>query len=108
MSEGSNYNANAYRYDSASGTLTRNESFNGVNALFTLPVDPTMGDSEKATNLIDAMDHYESGGESTIILSEACLLYTSWLHRFLHSSTVPTAGGQDQDLPYWGHSVLQM
>ena len=84
VSEGSNYNANAYLYDSASGTLTRNESFNGVNALFTLPVDPTMGDSEKATNLIDAMDHYESGGESTIILSEA--------DRWLNSITPETIG----------------
>ena len=84
VSEGSNYNANAYLYDSVSGTLTRNESFNGVNALFTLPVDPTMGDSEKATNLIDAMDHYESGGESTIILSEA--------DRWLNSITPETIG----------------
>lgn len=84
VSEGSNYNPNAYLYDSASGTLTRNESFNGVNALFTLPVDPTMGDSEKATNLIDAMDHYESGGESTIILSEA--------DRWLNSITPETIG----------------
>ena len=52
--------------------------------LFTLPVDPTMGDSEKATNLIDAMDHYESGGESTIILSEA--------DRWLNSITPETIG----------------
>lgn len=71
VSEGSEYDENAYLYDSATGALSRNEAYEGVNALFSLPIDPAMGDAEKAAEVKNAMDDYKAGGESTDILSEA-------------------------------------
>lgn len=71
VSEGMAYNSEAYLYEESSGALKRNDSFEGVNALFVLPIDPEKGDSEKAEKIINAMDNYEPGGEYTEVLSEA-------------------------------------
>lgn len=56
VSEGMAYNGRAYVYDKESGALTRNEEFDGVNALFVLPIDPSRGDAQKSQQMIEAMD----------------------------------------------------
>lgn len=40
------YNADAYNYDKESGKITRKEDYEGVNALFTLPIDKKKADSK--------------------------------------------------------------
>ena len=50
------YNSEAYQYDEATGEIARNESYDGLNALFVLPVDASMADSEAAKALIEAID----------------------------------------------------
>ena len=62
VSEGMAYNNQAYNYDAESGVLSRNEEFKGVNALFTLPVDPSKADSERANAIIDAIENPEDDG----------------------------------------------
>ena len=71
VSEGEAYDDKAYVYDSVSGDISRNESYDGVNALFTLSIDSNLADQKKAAEIIAAMDNYEAGGEYTEILSEA-------------------------------------
>lgn len=71
VSEGEAYDDKAYVYDSVSGDISRNESYEGVNALFTLNIDSNLADQKRAAEVIAAMDNYEAGGEYTEILSEA-------------------------------------
>lgn len=71
VSEGEAYDDKAYVYDSVSGDISRNESCDGVNALFTLSIDSNLADQKRAAEVIAAMDNYEAGGEYTEILSEA-------------------------------------
>lgn len=71
VSEGEAYDDKAYVYDSVSGDISRNESYDGVNALFTLSIDSNLADQKRAAEVIAAMDNYEAGGEYTEILSEA-------------------------------------
>lgn len=71
VSEGEAYDDKAYVYDSVSGDISRNESYEGVNALFTLSIDSNLADQKRAAEVIAAMDNYEVGGEYTEILSEA-------------------------------------
>ena len=46
--DGSFYNRQAYRYDEASGEISRNESYDGLNILFSLPIDPAKADPKAA------------------------------------------------------------
>lgn len=71
VSEGEAYDDKAYVYDSVSGDISRNESYEGVNALFTLSIASNLADQKRAAEVIAAMDNYEVGGEYTEILSEA-------------------------------------
>lgn len=55
VSDGSFYNQNAYTYDMVTGAVTRNESYGGVNALFTLPIDASKADSAAAEEYMMSM-----------------------------------------------------
>lgn len=50
------YDGSLYRWDETSGTVTRNTDYQGLNALFTLHIDPALADPVKAQELIDAAD----------------------------------------------------
>lgn len=50
------YDKALYSYDQESGRLTRNEAYQGLNALFGLEVDASLADEEKARQLIAAVD----------------------------------------------------
>lgn len=49
------YQADAYLYDEASGEIKRNEAYEGLNALFDLPIDETKADPEAAKDYIDGL-----------------------------------------------------
>lgn len=62
VSEGSFYNQDAYTFDEATGTIARNESYDGLNALFSLPLDPSKADPKAAEQMIRSIledDHTE-------------------------------------------------
>lgn len=42
------YDSNAYSFDEGTGEITRNENYDGVNALFNLPLDESKADEEAA------------------------------------------------------------
>lgn len=55
VTEGTFYNKEAYRYDEATGEISRNEEYEGLNALFALPVDASKADPGKAAEYIAAL-----------------------------------------------------
>ncbi|MBR5126963.1 MAG: hypothetical protein IKU69_00860 [Roseburia sp.] len=60
------YRAAAYNYDEASGEISRNESYDGLNALFSLPVDVAKADTEAAKAYMESLfveDENETSGE---------------------------------------------
>lgn len=46
----------AYTYDEVTGKITRNEAYEGCNALFTLPLDATKADQKKAEAYLQSLD----------------------------------------------------
>lgn len=48
VNSGAFYDQQAYSYDAGTGEITRREGYDGVNALFDLPIDPAKGDREAA------------------------------------------------------------
>lgn len=65
VSEGMFYNAEAYCFDGLTGEISRNEEYEGLNALFDLPVDSSKADPEKAAEYMADL-----GFETPDILSE--------------------------------------
>ena len=56
VSDGTGYNADAYAYDETAGTIFRNETYNGLNALFRLPFDASKADPKAAAEYIRKID----------------------------------------------------
>lgn len=56
VSEGMFYNAEAYCYDKLTGKISRNEKYEGLNALFDLPVDISKANPEKAAEYIASLE----------------------------------------------------
>ncbi len=52
VSEGTFYNTEAYDYDEMTGQICRNEAYEGLNALFHLPIDPSKAKPQKAAEYI--------------------------------------------------------
>lgn len=65
VSEGMFYNAEAYCYDKLTGKISRNEKYEGLNALFDLPVDISKANPEKAAEYMAG-----PGIESDIIVEK--------------------------------------
>ena len=51
------YNRAAYQYDEKTGEITRNEAYEGVNALFELPLDELKADEKEAEKLLAKWGH---------------------------------------------------
>jgi len=49
------YNREAYNYDEKTGKITRNESYRGLNALFSIPLDASKANPKKAAEYIESM-----------------------------------------------------
>lgn len=62
VTDGMFYNSDAYCYDYATGFISRNEEYDGLNALFELPLDIAKANPEKANEYIAGL-----GLESDII-----------------------------------------
>lgn len=64
VSSGAFYDSNAYVFDETSGKISRNEEYDGTNALFRLPLDPSKADPDAAAEYIKKIDEEMSGGNS--------------------------------------------
>lgn len=83
------YDRNAYCYDKKTGDITRNESYNGVNALFTLPLDPDKADEEAGKRYLadleasfgtddDTADTTDTSSDTGVTLVNDDTLDTPW------------------------------
>lgn len=65
VSSGGFYDTDAYNYDYKTGDMTRNTNYNGVNALFNLPVDVSKADPEAAEAYLEELQNsWHSTGET--------------------------------------------
>lgn len=62
---GSFYDAKAYHYSESTGMMSRNESYEGVNALFQLPVDKSKADPQAAARYLEEFERKMSGEGET-------------------------------------------
>ena len=65
VSEGMFYNPEAYCYDKQTGKISRNEKYEGLNALFDLPVDVSKANPERAEEYMASL-----GFESDILVEK--------------------------------------
>ena len=65
VSDGTFYNTEAYHYNEKSGAITRNEEYEGLNALFLLPLDEKKADPSAVKKYLRQMEkEQESSGEN--------------------------------------------
>lgn len=55
VSDSTFYPTKAYHYDSATGQISRNEEYAGLNALFELPIDASKANPQKAAQYVAAL-----------------------------------------------------
>ena len=70
VQENTFYRTDAYCYDEASGEITRNESYGGLNALFQLPIDSAKADPEAAKAYMEGLFSDEEGDIGAIVKTE--------------------------------------
>ena len=57
------YNEEAYTFDNTTGAISRRENYEGVNALFVLPLDKELADPEAAEEYLSALEPDEESGD---------------------------------------------
>ena len=57
------YNEEAYTFDDTTGAISRRENYEGVNALFVLPLDKELADPEAAEEYLSALEPDEESGD---------------------------------------------
>lgn len=65
VSDGTFYNSEAYHFDETSGAITPNESYEGLNVLFHLPLDTSNADPDAAAQYIQKIEKELFGEEGT-------------------------------------------
>lgn len=82
------YNVEAYNYNEETGEITRNDSYQGLNALFELPIDPAKADPAAAEECIKKIDNpdeeepYEPSPEETEVDSFVKQLTSENIHEY--------------------------
>lgn len=56
VSDSSLYDPQAYHYDEATGEISRNEDYDGLNALFVLPIDASKADPAAAAEYLKSLE----------------------------------------------------
>ena len=64
VSDSTFYANAAYTYDEESGRISRNESYEGLNALFSIPIDPAKGNPEAAKAYLESLQEAEEAEEA--------------------------------------------
>lgn len=72
VSSGIFYDNNAYVYEESTGKMFQNENYEGVNALFILPVDKNKADSKAAEAYLESLKESSDTGEMPEEFAESC------------------------------------
>lgn len=73
ISSGTFYDVDAYHFDAGTGKITRNEEYQGLNALFTLPIDKSKANSEAAKAYLESMNEPDSSDDDTVEMNAVAL-----------------------------------
>ena len=73
IAEGVFYNTEAYNYDEVTGEISRNEEYEGLNALFLLPIDVSKADPVKAAEYISGFEMESDIVEEKVSVEEEIL-----------------------------------
>lgn len=84
------YNKNAYIYDKETGAVSRNQEYSGLNALFSLPMDPEKANPEKAAAYME-----ELGMEGEHSISEGSILEEKLHAEMEDSFTIQSVEGNE-------------
>lgn len=71
VNTGTFYDADAYQYEESTGEMRRNESYQGVNALFELPVDKSKADPAAAAAYLEEYERSLNEPSEPIEMDEA-------------------------------------
>ena len=82
ISSGTFYDSEAYRFDEATGEITRNESYGKVNALFVLPLDPAKGDPAAAEAFLRSLEEEMYAEDEPMEMGEQDLEIEAWMEVF--------------------------
>lgn len=82
VSSGTFYDNEAYQFDEATGEITRNESYDKVNALFRLPLDPAKGDPAAAEAFLKSMEEEQNSDHEPMEMDEEDLEVEDWMEKF--------------------------
>ncbi len=82
VSSGTFYDSEAYRFDEATGEITRNESYGKVNALFVLPLDPAKGDPAAAEAFLRSLEEEMYAEDEPMEMGEQDLEIEAWMEVF--------------------------
>lgn len=80
VSSGTFYDNEAYFFDKETGVITRNETYEKVNALFDLPLDPAKGDPQAAEAFLKSMEEEEP--TPPMEMSEQDMEVEAWVEGF--------------------------
>ncbi len=90
VNSGTFYDSRAYNFNEATGEITRNEDFNGVNALFTVPIDKAKGDPAAAEAFLRELQAEWDAPEEPIEESESDLAVDDWMETLINMSQEKT------------------
>lgn len=81
VSDGTFYNQEAYQYDEATGEITRNDGYEGLNALFSLPIDVSKADPQAAAEYLTSLedDEQEDDADDSKELSSEDAKAEEWM-----------------------------
>ncbi len=79
VSSGIFYDSDAYNYDKNTGEITRNTSYDGVNALFILPLDKSKADPKAAKAFLEEVDN--PAEEEPMEKTAADTLVEEWINK---------------------------
>lgn len=79
VNSGTFYDSNAYLFDETTGEITRNEAYDGVNALFTVPIDKSKGDPAAAQAFLEELQAEWDAPEEPIEQDERDLEVSAWM-----------------------------
>ncbi|MCI8299384.1 MAG: hypothetical protein HFI69_03390 [Lachnospiraceae bacterium] len=77
VNDGTFYNNEAFQYNESSGGISRNDSYQGVNALFVLPLDKSKADREAAEEYLKNLQSEEKTPETQEDAQEGALVRTA-------------------------------
>lgn len=83
VSSGTFYDREAYLFDETTGEIMRNEAYDKVNALFTLPLDPAKGDPEAAEAFLKSMEEELNSEDEPREMDEQDLEVEAWIEKFM-------------------------